>query len=117
MAIELVVALAIIIGLSEVKEWRAYRRAAELEEKVNKIQESVHALNIAVQNIGKILESFSKSISTIDLKQDGLSEQIEDMKELTSKTEVQTATILREYELNGTPLGYIRKQPDFVEGL
>lgn len=110
MSFEFFIALAIIIGLSELKEWRAFKRQSELKFRVS-------SLDIAIEQIQLDTEVVKKSVEDLLKAHPLVLEDLNRIRETIEKTESQTATILKEYELNGIPLGYQRRNPDFIEGL
>jgi hypothetical protein len=66
-------------------------------------------------NISNELDKF-KILLSKDLS--SLKEEIEPMKEFILTAQTDLGTIVKEYEINGIPLGYDRgKKADYIEGL
>ena len=114
---ELLLALAIIIAVAELKDWKQQKRVSEILSHVDKLSQEIAFNKEAVhQAIAEI--KFNKSLTEgTQYKLSAVMEQLEDYRTKIDQVESNTATILKEYELNGIPLGYQRKNPDFIEGL
>lgn len=117
MNLEIIISLAIMIAVVELKEWRLIKRIEQLENRMSLlVEESQKIRAICVEQMRKL--DFMEKVHEAQADNfHAIKQEIDEVKKLASSAESHGATILREYELNGIPLGYQRKQPDFVETL
>lgn len=114
---ELLIGLAIVLAMSEWREYRAKqgvkRLAAEINRQkrvIDKLLERQSKLHMLVQESSEASHQACKQ--AIEAKS-ALFENQDKLATIHSNVE----TILKEYEINGIPLGYQRKTYDIVEGL
>jgi CRISPR/Cas system-associated exonuclease Cas4 (RecB family) len=114
---ELLIALAIIIAVAEIKDFKQTKKLQEISSAHSALYDNYRASRLEIEALKSMIAANQKNVDGVGMKVDAVIERVEELKEVSDKAEVNTATILREYELNGIPLGYQRRNPDMVEGI
>lgn len=114
---ELLIAVAIMIAISELKEWRIGKKADNLESRIMTLTASLIELSKKIENINQDFTQINKHVDNIECKIDAMVERQEAMKEIVDSVDVSTKTILNEHEISGIPMGFNPKRPDFIEGI
>jgi CRISPR/Cas system-associated exonuclease Cas4 (RecB family) len=118
---EFLIGLAIIIALSELREWRQANRAKNLNRQVRSFARGLTAVTAEL----KVLEA---QLGLVNEKADrGFKEFAEarviadEAKAFSERASIDLATIVNEYKVNGVPVGVSRRPDrrnfDMVEGL
>jgi hypothetical protein len=114
---ELLLGLLIVLAMSEWREHRARLLHRRLVLEVNKSKRVIDRL---LERTSKLSLLASEAKIAADQAYKGAMESrlssIETA-DLTRDVKASVDAILKEYELNGTPMGYSRKSFDVVEGL
>lgn len=115
---ELFIALAIMIGLLEIKEFRNSKRIKLLSQQIksaHRVLDRLEKRNVALE---QTLLAQGVLINSAKVMMGQVVEQSEKSAEFVQSVDGSLQTILKEYEVNGVPLGYQRKPvADFIEGL
>lgn len=114
---ELFISLAIIVAIAELKDWKHSKITASLLVEINTLKQDNQTLLFDIRNAQSGIVSIQESVSSGLVKIEENNATLLRMQEFIERAEANSATVLREYELNGMPLGYQRKHPDFIEGL
>lgn len=114
---ELFLGLGIIVAISELREWRQHKNTCRIVDAFEALELSNKLETLKIDEFGKSIEKVIKNIEDLQLRVHALNEMLQDQKDKIEKAEANTATILKEYELNGIPLGLQRKNADYIEGL
>jgi len=114
---ELFISLAILVAVVELKEWRQSKRVDLIISRLDLISKNLNIMHSEIQIQKEILEALESDFEIVQSKLPEYFEKLDEIKNISEKAEANSATILREYELNGIPLGYQRKQPEFIETL
>lgn len=116
MHLEFIVSLALIIALSELREWRGNRKHRQLVGVIQGIKRQgllaradMEALKAALAT--QLAAHAAKSFADID-----------GLRSFIISADQNLQTIVNEYKINGVPLGYERKPQsdltgDYIEGL
>jgi len=107
---EFLLAVSVLITLNELREWRFSKHVSKLNDSLEKVLKELEEVSRSSKITQSLIESSNKNFSVI-------TDEILYIRQAAEKSEANSATILKEYELNGIPLGYQRKNPDFIEGL
>ncbi len=125
---ELLITVAVIIGLWEIREWRRSKELAIsfkstnseiefLDSNIKDIDYQINCIHNELKELKTSLKDQKEVFNNHEILLKSLADTLDSIQKLSSETESKTATILREYELNGIPLGYQRKfaNVDYVE--
>lgn len=115
---EIIIAVAFMFVVVELKEYRQSKRIKKIALEVrslkrisDKILEHLHANQ-------KHLIEYKESVKNHESKVDDALMFVQESRDLNVKISTNLETIVKEYEINGIPFGYDRgKQFDLVEGL
>lgn len=117
---ELLLALALIVAVNELNAWRLSRRHRQLLSSFKSMKRQIVALREEVcQNTDQITVA-KVGVATLHGQLQKQTEELQATKDFIHTAEADLKTILKEYQINGTPLGYDRtsgRQADFIEGL
>ena len=114
---EALIAIVVIIGLMEFREYRQLKKLEDILKTQNELLEDMVALDSNDIAMQEIVSKLGLEVSKATTAATETLEVARQTRELVEKAEANSATVLREYELNGIPLGLQRKQPDYIEGL
>lgn len=115
MGIEIILVLALVFGISELRDWRDAKRQRKLEQLLMGMRRHLDSLARAVH------EAAAGSAKLVE-NQAKLNENFDRVSVFIDSADSRLGVILREYELNGVPLGYQRRNvdehaADYIEGL
>lgn len=110
--ISLTIFFALIVGLLEWREWKSNKR---LDDKYGMLMDAI----MTVENQLDELNEFKSDFKSLSADFSSLKERMESTEQFIQKASTDLDTIIKEYEINGVPLGYDRtgKPIDFIEGL
>lgn len=114
---ELLLGLLIVLAMSE---WREYRSRAQMRRLVLEVNKSKRVIDRLLERTAKLASLTSDAKIASDQAYKGAMEaRISSIETSDQIREVKASVdaILKEYELNGTPMGYSRRSFDAVEGL
>lgn len=120
---EFFIALAIIVAISELKEWRISIKFKKLSLEQKQLKRALDRLMDKIENQGHITDKQYTELGELKVLATKLSDDVSEAHRFIQSADTRLETIVREYELNGVPLGYQRKkrleeeQADYVEGL
>lgn len=114
---EFFIALAIIIAITELKEFRLTKKLDRLNRKLESSTKLLHMIQNQLSVAKETIDANRNAISELGKKISSISDQLNELRPIIEEAHANSATILKEYELNGVPLGYQRKHPDFIESL
>lgn len=104
---EFIIGMALILAINEWRDFKSSGRFSVLKKEIEEMKSRQEALFLVAKSFEQIQLEFKK-----------LNEQLLAQSEFISKAQVDLATIVNEYEVNGIPLGYDRgRKFDMVEGL
>lgn len=111
---EFILFIGLVIAVVELKEWR-------LTKRLEKIQSHLEALN---SKFNVVVDKNCEIIDVVNGHSELLNQEIEansKRNEFLDKAHADLETIVREYKINGVPLGYERKDIErdyhMVEGI
>lgn len=106
---EILIGMAILLALNE---WRDFK----FSRKHNLITSEIKRLSRQISKLSEETKKAQVSLAEIPL----LKEELQPIQAFITKAQTDLETIVKEYEVNGVPLGYDRtggQQYDMVEGL
>ena len=103
------ICLAFLVYLKQKADREMLKDVLELRMQVKGVE---HMLHSALSSNNEVVNKFLSSFEQTNLI-------LREVKESANDANIATQTILKEYELNGTPMGYIRKEEhvDMFEGI
>lgn len=111
---DLLLVVLVLIAVIELKEWRVTKRYEELDEKIEQI---LIRLSVVIEKNSEIIDLLNDNSSLFRDQLD--SNERKNMFIDEAKRDLET--IVKEYKINGIPLGYERRRVeqdyDTVEGL
>lgn len=117
MTFEFVVAIGIIVLISEAKEWRASKRIEEINKRLDSGFQALSQLHKELKFLKESISELSNQVYIQNSKIDSLVANYEAVAQNAEQAKIAGETILKEYELNGIPLGMIRNpNADVIEG-
>ncbi len=121
MTMELLIALVLIVAISELKEWRFAVRMRKQRDHLTQVQADIAALFDYCRRQGAMTEDDRLVLAGLKIQGLQLADSLAHASEFIRRAETDLATIVNEYKINGIPLGYKRGnqkiEGDFVEGL
>lgn len=114
---ELLIGLGIVLAMSEWREHRARLSVKRLTLEINRQKRVIDKLLERQAKFLKVVQdTHEATLQSYKAAMEARASSIDTQDQLKS-VHANVETILKEYELNGIPLGYQRKSFDIVEGL
>lgn len=107
---EALICIVIVIGLMEFREFRQHKAQTDL---LASLKSTITLVEIQLEESRQARATVQKIVAASEADRETFNRILEACEEARTGTQ----TILREYELNGTPLGYKRRSVDAIEGL
>lgn len=110
---EALACIVIVIGLLELRGYREFKARQLLLAKISRVASKQTQLAERLTELQDIRALIAKIMAQSEADKETFARLVDACEE----TRTATQTILREYELNGVPMGYQRKSVDAIEGL